>query len=277
MDWSLVLVSQGIETTVDFAEELGWGLILAAQENERALGILKQYQLENRHRPWRRELPAGGVLFDWASLGWVLLIGIFFWIQTHAEPAFEKAGLMDATAVSHGEWWRLCTAIFLHADLGHFALNASIGLFLLGLTMGNFGTGLGLLAAYLAGVGGNLATWLIYYNGHLSLGASGMVMGCVGLLAAQAIFSGRHGPHNWKIALAGIAAGMMLFASLGLSPGSDVLAHFGGFVSGIVLGSLLRLAPRLTRSSAANIGGGLVFCALVLLPWWLALRQSAAK
>jgi membrane associated rhomboid family serine protease len=277
MDWSLVLISQGIETTVDFAEESGWGLTLTAQEQERALGILKQYQLENRHWPWRKEYSSTGVLFDWASLGWVLLIGMFFWIQTHAGPQFEKAGLMDATAMSHGEWWRLFTAIFLHADLGHFAMNASLGLFLLGLTMGNFGTGLGLLAAYLAGAGGNVATWLIYYNGHLSLGASGMVMGCVGLLAAQAIFSGRHGPHNWKIAVAGIAAGAMLFASLGLSPGSDVLAHLGGFVSGILLGSLLRIAPRLNRNTAANICAGFIFCVLVILPWWLAVHQAAAK
>ena len=277
MDWSLVLISQGIETTVDFAEESGWGLILPAQEHERALGILEQYQIENRHWPWRQELSSGDVLFDWASLGWVLLIGIFFWIQTHAGAAFEEAGLMDAIAVSHGEWWRLFTAVFLHGDIAHFALNASIGLFLLGLTMGNYGTGVGLLAAYLAGAGGNVATWLINIGGHRSLGASGMVMGCVGLLAAQAIFPRTHGPNNWKIAVGGIAAGVMLFASLGVSPGSDVLAHLGGFISGIVLGYVLRMMPRLGRNTLANVCAGLAFCVLVILPWWLALRSPAGK
>jgi len=274
MDWSLVLISQGIETTVDFAEQSGWGLILAAKDHEPALGILKQYHAENRQWTWRQKLPPTGALFDWTSLGWVLLIGIFFWIQTYSNIGFRDAGLMDATAVYHGEWWRLFTAIFLHADLGHFALNASLGLFLLGLTMGNFGTGFGLLAAYLAGAGGNIATWLIYSGGHRSLGASGMVMGCVGLLASQAVFLGGPPAYKWKYIIAGAAAGIMLFASLGLSPGSDVLAHFGGFVTGIVLGCLLRMVPRVIQNMTANVFAGMMFLILVILPWWLALRAA---
>lgn len=274
MDWSLVLLSQGIETTIDFTEESGWALILAARDHPPALRIIQQYRAENRHWPWRQKLSSKDALFDWVSLGWVLLVGMFFWIQTHTGSNFRDAGLMDATAVSHGQWWRLFTAIFLHADVTHFALNASIGLFLLGLTMGNFGTGFGLLAAYLAGAGGNIATWLLYTRGHLSLGASGMVMGCVGLLVSQAIFTGAPPAHRWKYLIAGTAAGIMLFASLGLSPGSDVLAHFGGFVSGIVLGCLLRMVPRLSRNSAANVVAGIAFCVLVILPWWLALHAA---
>jgi len=277
MDWSLVLISQGIESTVDFSEELGWGLILATSDHEPALRVLEQYRIENRHWPWRHKLSAKGMLFDWASLGWVLLIGVFFFIQTHTSPSFRDAGLMDAIAVSHGEWWRLFTPIFLHADAGHFALNASIGLFLLGLTMGNFGTGVGLFAAYLAGAGGNVATWLIYTNGHRSLGASGMVMGCVGLLASQAIITGAPPGRRWRYIAGGIAAGVMLFASLGLSPGSDVLAHFGGFVTGIVLGCVLVIAPGICRSTAANALAGIAFCILVIVPWWLALRTTGGN
>src|SRR5438128_3330589 len=114
-------MSQGIETTVDLAEESGWGLLLAAKDHAPAIAILKQYQAENRHWRWRQTLPPMGVLFDWTSMGWVLLIGMFFWIQTRGDARFQDAGLMDAIAVYHGEWWRLFTAIFLHADLGHFA------------------------------------------------------------------------------------------------------------------------------------------------------------
>jgi rhomboid protease GluP len=275
MDWSLVLISQGIETTIDFTEEFGWGLIVSRDEQARALGVLEQYHAENRHWPWRQKISPRGVLFDWGSTGWVLLVALFYGVQTHASADFRDAGLMDAIAVSHGEWWRLFTAIFLHADLGHFAMNASFGFFLLGLTMGNFGTGFGLLAAYVAGAGGNVATWLIFSEGHRSLGASGMVMGCVGLLASQAIFF-RRTPSSFKFAVAGIAAGVMLFTLLGLSPGSDVLAHFGGFVSGFALGGLLLVVPRVSRNAGANIVAGIAFCALVILPWWLALSRSGA-
>jgi len=57
--------------------------------------------------------------------------------------------------------------------------NAGFGLVLLGLAMGVYGTGVGLLAALLAGAGGNAAAWLID-PGHRSLGASGMVDGLPG-------------------------------------------------------------------------------------------------
>jgi membrane associated rhomboid family serine protease len=276
MDWSLVLVSQGIESIIDSGEEAGWGLIVPEQDYGRAMEVLRQYRLENRHWPWRQRISPKGVLFDWASVGWLILICFFYWGQTHAPASFRDAGLMDAVAVTHGEWWRLFTAIFLHADLGHLAMNASIGLLLLGLVMGNFGTGLGLLAAYLAGAGGNVATWIIFSSGHRSLGASGMVMGCVGLLAAQSIFSGPGNARRMKYALSSFIGGVMLFALLGLSPESDVLAHFGGFISGIVFGSALAMRPSLARSGIANVLAGIVFCVLVILPWWLALSRSAA-
>jgi len=159
MDWSLVLVSQGIDTAIDFTEESGWILTVPDHELIRARDTLRQYRSENRQWPWRQTVSREGVLFDWGSLAWVILISFFYWMQTHRGPGFEVAGLMDAAAVSRGEWWRFFTAVFLHADIGHLALNASIGVVLLGLTMGNLGTGVGLLAAYLAGAGGNVATW----------------------------------------------------------------------------------------------------------------------
>ena len=275
MDWSLVLVSQGIETTIDSPDDSGWGLIIPEPDHERALQILRQYQIENRHWPWRRRISRQGDLFDWGSLAWVALVGFFFWIQTHASGTFRAAGLMDAAAVSHGEWWRLFTAISLHADLGHFAMNASIGLVLLGLTMGSFGTGIGLMAAYVAGAGGNVLTWLIYSEGHRSLGASGMVMGCVGLLAAQSIPIARGNRHSLKYAIVGVIGGLMLFALLGLNPEADVLAHLGGFVTGLTLGIVLALVPRSAQNTPANIVAGLIFCLLVVVPWWLALKHAA--
>ncbi len=162
---------------------------------------------------------------------------------------------------------------FLHADLGHLASNAGIGFVLLGLAMGRYGTGIGLLAALLAGVGGNLTTWVIDKN-HLSLGASGMVMGALGLLAAQSVSSWRKNPIALKLIITGIAAGIMLFVFMGLSPQSDVMAHFGGFVSGLLLGIILAQFPLLAQNTVANILAGAIFCLLVISVWILALRSG---
>ncbi|HET7624034.1 MAG TPA: rhomboid family intramembrane serine protease [Verrucomicrobiae bacterium] len=270
MDWSLVLISQGIESTIEHSEEFGWGLIVSDEELERAKIAIENYNAENVRWPWRRRIQRE-IVFDWGALAWVFLIGLFFYLQSLGTN-LREAGLMDAQAVSRGEWWRLSTAIFLHANIGHFAANAGIGFFLLGLTMGRFGTGIGLFAAYLAGVLGNVATWLAFEN-HLSLGASGLVMGCVGLLAAQA-FSWRKHPQALRYFLTGIAGGVMLFALLGLSPGSDVLAHAGGFVGGFLIGIALLLAPKLAQNTTANVVAGILFTTATVLTWWLALAKS---
>lgn len=269
MDWSLVLASQEIETAIDRDAETGWSLLVSDRDHDRALAVLQQYEKENPRWPWRQR--AQGLLFDWGSAGWVLLAGIFFWAQQW-RPALHDAGVMDGGAVSRGEWWRLFTATWLHADPGHLAANAGIGLLLLGLAMGRYGTGIGLLAASLAGAGGNVTTWLVFGDAHRSLGASGMVMGCVGLLAAQSLAISRKNPLAKKYAATGLIGGGLLFVLIGLTPGTDVLAHAGGFATGALLGALLTFAPRLAQNRAANLFSGALFLLLVLLPWWLALR-----
>ena len=274
MDWSLVLVSQGIETTIDHAEDgSGWGLLVPGQDYGNAIKTIRQYHLENRGWPWQQAVFKPGILFDWGALAWALLACLFFWLSTRAN--LQTAGVMDGTAVSHGQSWRLFTAMWLHADLAHLAANATIGLVLLGLAMGHYGTGAGLLAAYLAGAGGNLVAGLISLQTHRSLGASGMVMGCLGLLAVQSFSLWRQTPHAPKFILSGICGGLMLFVLLALTPGTDVIAHLGGFVSGLVLGALMNLVPTIAQKPKTNVLSGLLFALLVIVPWCLALRSAA--
>jgi len=268
MDWALVLASQGIQPTIDRSEELGWGLIIGENERERAMNSIQLYQAENLHWPWRRKVFKREVLFDWGCLAWVFLVVLFYWLEVRT-PTFRDVGLMDGTAVSHGEWWRLFTAIFLHADLAHLASNATIGFILLGLMMGSYGTGVGLLSALLAGAGGNALAWLVD-TGHLSLGASGMVMGALGLLAAQSVTLWRKG-HGLKLIIGGLGGGLMLLVLLGTSPDSDVVAHFGGFGCGVLLGAVLVWTRKIMRTTAANILCGAAFCLLVIMTWLLAV------
>ena len=274
MDWSLVLASQGIETTIDYpGTDDGWGLLIPAQDCERALATLRQYRRENRRWPWRREVFSPAVLFDWASLAWVFLVVVFYWSSTRID--LRSAGCVDTRALAASESWRLFTAIWLHADVGHLAANATIGLVLLGFVLGRYGTGNGLLAAYIAGVGGNVVAWLLSPAPHLSLGASGMVMGCLGLLAVQSRALWRQTPHGAKYVVTAIAAGVMLFVLFGLAPEADVLAHLGGFVCGLGLGAWLSFVPSVSQHNKTNLVCGLLFVILVLLPWWLALRGAS--
>ncbi len=67
----------------------------------------------------------------------------------------------------------------------------------------------------------------------------------------------------------------MLFVLLGLSPGTDIMAHLGGFMSGLLLGAVLALFPGFPRRPAINLLSGLLFTFLVTWPWWLALSRRS--
>jgi rhomboid protease GluP len=270
MDWSLVLASQGIEPVIEHTEEAGWALVVAMHDYETSLAAIRQYRLENRRWPWRSPAFKSGFVFDWGSAAWVVLTVVFFWLSD-TRANLRATGIMDGAAVAHGEWWRLFTATLLHADLGHLATNAVFGFVLIGLAMGHCGTGVGLFAAYLAGAGGNVASWLVHGEAHLGLGASGVVMGALGLLAVQSLPLLKGNPNAAKLAIGGIVGGVMLFVLLGLNPGTDVIAHLGGFVAGLLLGSLLALAPNLAQQTFANLVAGFLFTGLVIVTWVLAL------
>jgi hypothetical protein len=67
----------------------------------------------------------------------------------------------------------------------------------------------------------------------------------------------------------------MLFALLALTPGTDVMAHLGGFLCGLLLGLMLSLVPEIAHKPRANLLTGLLFAILVIVPWWLVLRSAA--
>lgn len=272
MDWSLVLASQGIETVIEAAgENGGWGLLISPGDSERAFKALRQYRVENREWSWRHPVPWTHPHFDWLCLPWVALLALFHWAGDF-HPALYDRGVMASTAVHGGEWWRVFTAIMLHADVAHLAENLSIGIVLFGLAMGEYGAGTGLLAAYLAGVCGNLASLWTSTKPFQGLGASGMVMGALGLLAAQSV-----NPANWhnnpkSRKLAGLGAAVLLFILYGLSPGTDTVAHFGGFVAGLGLGLILvRLSRKYYQSLTLNLICGALFLVVIAGTWGLAL------
>jgi hypothetical protein len=55
MDWSLVLVSQGIETAIE-RNDAGWELLVPVAEYEQAIAAIHQYRQENRHWPWQQRV-----------------------------------------------------------------------------------------------------------------------------------------------------------------------------------------------------------------------------
>jgi membrane associated rhomboid family serine protease len=274
MDWSLVLASQEIECLIaPPGEAHGWALLVDAEQHERARAAIEQYRLENRGWAWREKLSECDLHFEWSSLVWCAAMAAFYVLSMGFFTGLNTAGRMDSVAVGAGQWWRLFTAVWLHADVGHLMANLTTGVLVLGLAMGRYGIGCALLAAYLAGAGGNLAGLLLYPQPYKGVGASGMVMGGLGLLAVQSLGLWRRSPQAARFILSGVFAGVLLFVLLGLDPRSDVVAHLGGFVSGMIVGALLALVRQGTlHHPLLNLACGGALAALSILTWGLALR-----
>ncbi len=271
MDWSLVLASQEIETTI--THETSWALVVAEMDYERALAAIGQYQKENRRWLWGQKLPGTDLIFHWGSLAPCLLLIVFHFLSETQISSLKPLGMMDSKAVGEGQWWRLFTAISLHADAAHLVANVTTGFLLFGIAMARYGAGAALLATFLAGAMGNIAGYIFYAETHRGLGASGMVLGALGLLAVEGIAAWRT-TRATRLIWRGIAGAILVLVLVGFSEGTDIIAHVGGFVGGAILGTILHLLPSATRGKTANAMCVILLTGLTILTWWFALRPQ---
>jgi membrane associated rhomboid family serine protease len=172
---------------------------------------------------------------------WALVVLAVFWGQGVWPGRWEEAGALDAQAVfDRGEWWRLGTALFLHADVGHLVSNLLSGIFVFATVVSTIGRRRGWLLLAFASIAGNLAVAALNYPGpYRSLGASTAIFAGLGLLTGRAIRVLRRPgrPHPWRAMFAPLAAGITLLALFGAGGlQTDVGAHLTGFAAGLVLG-----------------------------------------
>ena len=276
MDWGLALISQGIPAVIDHEEaSVGpfdwvskkaseesiyravdqephppnpgpspqgircsrWCLRVEPDELERARAVVLEYRRENRRFAWHRTAVAARPLScNPAAVPWVLVLCA---IHALLPMALRSAGWVEASSVrQQGQWWRLFTGTWLHADVAHLASNVGTGVLTLGFAMGRYGPGTALCLSLVAGAAANIPGVLLREPSARALGASGVVMAALGLLVGHAVIWWRISRHASKPVWISLGAGGFLFLSLGVNPASDVLAHAGGFVGGILLGAL---------------------------------------
>ena len=277
MDWSLVLASQDIHPIIagpnDQAEKEDWALLVAPEQYQAALSAIRQYRLENRGWSWRTSLPGSELELHTGALFWCMLLVAWHWIATFVAPALSTEGMMNNLAVRNGEWFRLFTAVMLHGDLAHLLANVTFGAVFLGLAMARFGWGLTLLLTFAAGAVGNWLGYWMYDEFHRGLGASGMMMAALGLLCIHSFGLWRKSPKAARYIISGVIAGFLLFVLFGFNPSSDIIAHLGGFVAGLIFGAVLSLVnePRL-HHARLNLIASAVTALTIAVTWTLALR-----
>jgi rhomboid protease GluP len=150
-------------------------------------------------------------------------------------------GAMSAPRIADGDYWRLFTAMFLHAGATHILFNG-LALFIFGrMVEGIFGHSRFAIVYLLAGLFGSVASFTLNSTG-VGAGASGAIFGVIGALAAYFVTNrevlGTMGRQNLTGLL--VLAGINLLFGFSV-PGIDNWAHIGGLGSGFLLG--MTLAP----------------------------------
>lgn len=164
---------------------------------------------------------------------------------------FEKgalfaAGYVDASGnplgVAHGEWWRMFTAMFLHASFFHLAVNM-YSLYFVGSIMEQvIGRWRFLLLYLVSGIAGSAGALLLNPLSP-TVGASGAIFGILGGLFV--LERRRH------IATGGQVAGLIVL-NLVITFAFASTISVGGHVGGLIGGILLMLAILQFRRSAGH-------------------------
>jgi len=186
----------------------------------------------------------GGVTLLIVALNVLMFVVMWFGGVSLFEPTARSlvhwgANFGPLTIGDH-QWWRLVTSMFIHIGVIHLVVNMvvllQVGLFMEALAGGRF-----YLFLYAAsGLGGGAAS-LMFHPHTVSAGASGAIFGLYGALLA---FLMRHHGSSVSKALGPLRNSALLFVGYNLlyglfRPDIDLSAHFGGLVTGFLVGLFL--------------------------------------
>lgn len=163
-----------------------------------------------------------------------------------------------------GEYWRLLTAAFVHANIIHIALNMWCLLYLGRLSERLFGRWQTFAIYALTGVGGSLLS-LGWESDRLSVGASGAIFGLAGAILSGVRFGNLSITTGEKRS---IFSSVVFFAAfsfyMGLSGNTDNMCHLGGFVTGLIIGLPMAVPSSSRRNHLLIQGTTLVLTAALL-------------
>jgi rhomboid protease GluP len=184
-----------------------------------------------------------------------------------------KFGGGAVALVEGGDWWRLITPIFVHGGLIHFGFNSFVLLQLGPLVEEIYGTERFWVIYLAGGIVGNMAAVFLEPDPRkVVVGASGAIVGLIGLLLAYGIRRGGVVGGNIRSVMTRYAIYILVFSLL---PGISLLAHAGGFVGGLMLGLIAPFGP--FRSRATELAWqvlSLAGIALVFLCFWQVASQN---
>jgi rhomboid protease GluP len=184
----------------------------------------------------------GGIILFFALL--CLASSIIYWIF----PDYGNLLWVSRQAVfEKHEYWRILTALFVHADIMHLISNMPLYIIFGWFLRSYFGLRAFPVAAILVGCLTNLATLYFYDNNTRLIGASGVVYGIVAMwLVFYLKLERRFGFWMKLLRVTGFA--LVLLLPTTYSPTTSYLAHGFGFLFGLIAAFILVMTKNYDES-----------------------------
>jgi rhomboid protease GluP len=167
-----------------------------------------------------------------------------FWQYRSGNPKanFIEWGGLVAPLVIQGEWWRIGTANFLHLNFLHLGMNMLALIYLGKFVEYRLGTFRFMLAYLLAGIGSMAMVTYIdtrwMTDPHVTVGASGAIMGLLGTMGAIHLTGWRRGKassaaRQFQAVLFSVGFQLIFDITNGQT---SIVGHFSGLLFGFVVG-----------------------------------------
>ncbi len=156
----------------------------------------------------------------------------------------DMGALYGPLTVLKGEWWRLFTAMFLHAGMTHLLMNM-FSLYLIGRGAEMYFDTKSYLSIYLfSGLLGGLVS-LYVHPVSVGIGASGAIFGVFGALAGFFLAHRERIQEHTKAFMKDFGIIIVINIVIGLSiPSIDMSAHIAGLFVGFIGGFVLSKNPK---------------------------------
>ena len=176
----------------------------------------------------------------YVSIGLLVVnVLIFLACSVGADWMYDKGAMITEVVLRDGEFYRLFTAVFLHADIQHLT-NNMIMLALVGAIVENYtGHAFYFFMYMIAGLFGNLISMAYEIRNNLrwvSVGASGAIMSLVGFVVVWIIVNRHQFIKNRGMVFRLLLLSIFVLQACFFQEGANTAAHLGGFLTGFVLG-----------------------------------------
>ncbi|WP_415407330.1 rhomboid family intramembrane serine protease [Sulfurovum sp. CS9] len=165
-------------------------------------------------------------------------------IDMDIQTLVDMGALYGPITVLKGEWWRLFTAMFLHAGMTHLLMNM-FSLYLIGRGAEIYFDTKSYLSIYLfSGLLGGLVS-LYIHPVSVGIGASGAIFGVFGALAGFFLAHREKIQEHTKAFMKDFTIIIGINLVIGFSiPSVDVSAHVAGLLVGFIGGFVLSKNPK---------------------------------